>query len=150
MKKTIILGICLFEMTVLKAQTIINRDPVIARMVNDISAERLEQHVRTLAGFHTRHNLSTQTDPSKGIGAAWNWIKAEMEKNIPASGGRLEVKFEDYTVGGKGQRINRPVNLKNVVGILRGTDSSDDRKIIISAHFDSRVQLDNDSTSYAP
>ncbi|MCU0457303.1 MAG: M20/M25/M40 family metallo-hydrolase, partial [Bacteroidales bacterium] len=106
--------------------------------------------VRTLAGFHTRHNLSTQTDPSKGIGAAWNWIKAEMEKNIPASGGRLEVKFVDYTVGGKGQRITRQVNLKNVVGILRGTDSSDDRKIIISAHFDSRVQLDNDSTSYAP
>jgi hypothetical protein len=137
-------------MTTLKAQTVINRDPVISSMVNEISSEKLEKHVRTLAGFHTRHNLSSQTDPSKGIGAAWNWIKTEMEKNIPASGGRLEVKFENYTVGGKGQRINRPVSLKNVVGILRGTDSSDDRKIIISAHFDSRVQLDNDSTSYAP
>ncbi|MBN1108483.1 MAG: M20/M25/M40 family metallo-hydrolase, partial [Bacteroidales bacterium] len=132
------------------AQTIINRDPDISRMVNEISAERLEQHVRTLAGFHTRHNLSTQTDPERGIGAAWNWIKTEMEKNIPASEGRLSVKFEDYNVGGKGQRISRPVTLKNVVATLQGTDSSDDRKIIISAHLDSRVQLDNDSTSYAP
>lgn len=150
MKKTMLLTLFLSAFSAINAQTIINRDPVIAGMVTAISAEKLEQHVRTLAAFHTRHNLSSQTDPAKGIGAAWNWIKAEMEKNIAASGGRLEVKFEEYTVGGKGQRITRPVMLKNVVGILRGTDSSDDRKIIISAHFDSRAQLDNDSTSYAP
>lgn len=150
MKKTMLLTLFLSAVSAIHAQTIINRDPVIAGMVTAISAEKLEQHVRTLAAFHTRHNLSSQTDPTKGIGAAWNWIKAEMEKNIATSGGRLQVKFEEYTVGGKGQRITRPVTLKNVVGILRGTDSSDDRKIIISAHFDSRAQLDNDSSSYAP
>ena len=119
-------------------------------MVDEISCERIEQDVRKLVSFHTRHNLSSQTDPSKGIGAAWNWIKAEMEKSIPVSEGRLEVKFEEYTVGGQGQRIARPVTLKNVIATLRGTDSSDDRKILISAHLDSRVQLDNDSTSFAP
>jgi hypothetical protein len=150
MKKLIPLFIFLIAATAIRSQTIVSRDPDIAGMIADISSERLEQHVRTLAGFHTRHNLSTQTDPSKGIGAAWRWIKTEMEKNIPASGGRLEVKYVDYTVGGQGQRITRPVTLKNVVATLRGTDSSNDRKIIISAHFDSRVQLDNDSTSYAP
>ena len=58
-----------------------------------------------MVSFHTRHNLSTQTDPNIGIGAAWNWIKQEMEKSIPASNGRLEIKFVDYTVGGQGQRI---------------------------------------------
>jgi len=140
----------LFAVSTIQSQTIINRDPEISGMVSEISAERLEQHVRTLAAFHTRHNLSTQTDPSKGIGAAWNWIKTEMEKNIPASKGRLEVKFEDYTVGGQGQRMSRPVTLRNVVATLRGTDDSDTRKILISAHLDSRVQSDNDSTSYAP
>jgi hypothetical protein len=50
-----------------------------------------------------------------------------MEKSIPASGGRLEVKFEEYVVGGQGQRIPRPVALRNVVATLKGTDENDDR-----------------------
>jgi len=132
------------------AQTIINRDPEISRMIDQISADRIEQHVRKLVSFHTRHNLSSRNNPSQGIGAAWNWIKAEMEKSIPVSEGRLEVKFEEYTVGGQGQRITRPVPLKNVIATLKGTDTGDDRKILVIAHLDSRAQLDNDSTSFAP
>lgn len=119
-------------------------------MVDEISAERIEQNVRKLVSFHTRHNLSQKNDPEQGIGAVWNWIKSEMGKSIPASGGRLKVEFDEYTVGGQGQRISKPVNLKNVVATLQGTDPSDDRKILISAHLDSRAQLDNDSVSYAP
>jgi Zn-dependent M28 family amino/carboxypeptidase len=103
-----------------------------------------------MVSFHTRHNLSDQNDPATGIGASWNWIKSEMEKNIPASGGRLEVKFEEYTVGGPGQRIPQETKLKNVVANLKGTDPTDDRIIVISAHLDSRAALDNDNTSFAP
>ena len=132
------------------AQTIMIRDPEIKKMTDEISRENIEQYVRKMVSFHTRHNMSEQNDPVHGIGAAWNWIKAEMEKSIAASGGRLEVKFEEYTVGGKGERIPHPVKLKNVVAILKGTDPDDDRKIIISAHLDSRAALDNDSTSFAP
>jgi hypothetical protein len=132
------------------AQTIINRDPEISKMVADISAERIEQHVRKLVSFHTRHNLSVQNDPSKGIGAAWNWIKSEMEKYIPGSDRRLEVSFDEYTVGGTGQRIQQETKLKNVIAILKGTDPSDDRKILISAHLDSRAASDSDATSAAP
>jgi hypothetical protein len=150
MKKQTLFFIFLFIVTVVKSQTIIDRDPEISNMINEISAEKIEQHVRKLVGFHTRHNLSSKNDPRQGIGAAWTWIKSEMEKSIPASGGRLSVEFDEYTVGGQGQRITRPVTLKNVVAILKGSDPSDDRKILISAHLDSRAQLDNDSTSYAP
>jgi hypothetical protein len=132
------------------AQTIINRDPEIKKMVDEISKEKIEQHVRKMVSFHTRHNMSEQNNPNEGIGAAWNWIKTEMEKNIPASGGRLEVKFEDYTVGGQGQRIPTETKLRNVVATLKGTDPNDDRKILISAHLDSRAAADNDNTGYAP
>ena len=59
----------------LNAQIIINRDPEIKKMVDEISKEKIEQHVRKLVSFHTRQNMSVQTDPAKGIGAAWNWIK---------------------------------------------------------------------------
>ena len=132
------------------AQTIINRDPDIKKMVDEISKEKIEQHVRKMVSFQTRHNLSLQTDPKTGIGAAWNWIKSEMEKNISASGGRLDVKFEEYTVGGPGQRIPHKIKLKNVVATLKGNDPNDDRMILISAHLDSRAALDNDSTNFAP
>lgn len=131
-------------------QTIINRDPEIKKMVDEISAVNLEKSVRKLVSFHTRHDFSDQNDPSRGIGASWNWIRAEMEKSIPASGGRLEVKFEDYSVGGEGQRTEGEVKLKNVVATLRGTDPSDDRIIIISAHLDSRTAANNDNKSFAP
>ena len=150
MKKSIFTLILFLIISPVGAQTIINRDPEIGRMVNEISRERIENYVKTLVSFHTRHNLSSRENPEQGIGAAWTWVKSEMEKNIPASGGRLEVKFEEYTIGGKGQRIAYPVTLKNVVATLKGTDSNDDRKILISAHLDSRAQLDNDSTSFAP
>ena len=135
---------------VCNSQTTIIRDPDIRKMVDEISKENIEKSVRKLVSFHTRHNMSVQDDPAKGIGAAWNWIKAEMEKNVPASGGRLEVRFEDYTVGGQGQRIPNELRLKNVIATLKGTDPTDDRIIIMSAHFDSRAASDADNTSFAP
>jgi len=150
MKKLITL-LAFFSISLISVgQTLINRDPEIKKMVDEISSEKIEQHVRKMVSFHTRHNLSVQDDPSKGIGAAWNWIKVEMEKNIPASGGRLSVEFVEYTVGGQGQRIAQETKLKNVIATLKGTDPNDDRKILISAHLDSRAALDNDNTGFAP
>lgn len=150
MKKTGLILLLVTFAYISNSQTIINRDPDIKKMVDDISKDKIEQHVRKMVGFHTRHDLSAQNDPAAGIGAAWNWIKTEMEKNIPASGGRLEVKFEEFTVGGQGQRIPQVTNLKNVVATLKGTNNNDDRIIIISAHLDSRATLDSDNKGFAP
>ncbi len=132
------------------SQTTVNRDPEISAMVNEIRTDRIEQHVRKLVSFHTRHNMSEQGNPSQGIGAAWNWIKSEMESYIPSSGGRLSVKFYDYTVGGEGERIPKPTQLKNVVATIKGTDPSDSRIIVMSAHLDTRAAGDLDATSPAP
>jgi len=150
MKRLIVLVILLLLVRSAGAQTIINRDPEIKKMVDEISADNIEKSVRKLVSFHTRHNLSEQNNPGQGIGASWNWIKAEMEKYVPASAGRLEVKFEEYTVGGQGQRISQETKLKNVIATLRGTDPNDDRIIIMSSHLDSRAATDNDSKSFAP
>jgi hypothetical protein len=150
MKKLITVIVLVTTTLISVGQTLINRDPEIKKMVDGISKEKIEQHVRKMVSFHTRHNLSVQNDPGNGIGASWNWIKTEMEKSVPLSDGRLTVKFEEYTIGGKGQRIPHEIKLKNVVATLKGTDPNDDRIIIISAHLDSRAALDNDSTGFAP
>lgn len=131
-------------------QTIINRDPVISDMVNSISRDNIESTINTLISFHTRHNMSVQDNPEIGIGASWRWVKSELEQYIPVSGGRLSVEYVDYVTGGEGQRIKEPVNLKNVVATLKGTDPDDDRILLVSAHLDSRVEGDSDNTTYAP
>jgi hypothetical protein len=46
-------------------QILINRDPEIKKMVDEISKEKIEQHVRKLVSFHTRHNLSERITPTK-------------------------------------------------------------------------------------
>lgn len=128
----------------------LTRDPLIAQMVDEVSAARIEQNIRTLVGFHTRHSLSSTTDKSKGIGAARNWIKAEMEKYAADSGGRLQVEFDDAVVEPDGRRIPYRVTMKNVLARLPGTDANDTRVFIVSGHYDSRASGGLDSTSAAP
>ena len=61
MKKRITLLILLSITLTSVGQTLINRDPEIKKMVDDISGEKIEQHVRKLVSFHTRHSLSIKT-----------------------------------------------------------------------------------------
>ena len=42
----------------------------VRHMLDDVKAKNIEQTITTLVGFGTRHTLSTQTDPNRGIGAA--------------------------------------------------------------------------------
>jgi len=150
MKKIISLFVILLIVSSSFSQVIVKRDPEIKKMVDDISSKNIEMSVRKLVSFNTRNDLSEQNNPNQGIGAAWNWIKSEMEKSIPASKGRLSVDFVNYKTGGNGQRIKNEIELKNVVATLKGVDSSDNRIFLISAHFDSRAEDNNDGMVTAP
>ncbi|MFA7089456.1 MAG: M20/M25/M40 family metallo-hydrolase [Bacteroidales bacterium] len=122
-------------------------DPVITKSISCISADSIESYILKLVGFETRHNLSTRHDPDIGIGAACEWLCRKASSYIPDSKGRLTVEKVPYTVGGAGTRLEREVRLNNVMAVLRGTGS---REIVLLAHYDSRVNDDNDSTSFAP
>ena len=43
-----------------------------------VSQERLRAIVEKLVSFGTRHTLSSQTDPKRGIGASLRWTEAEF------------------------------------------------------------------------
>ncbi|HUS86934.1 MAG TPA: M28 family metallopeptidase [Bacteroidales bacterium] len=150
MRKSILFLAALLISILIYPQVILNRDPEIKTMVDEISSANIEQAILKLVGFHTRHNLSSQADPDIGVGASWLWIKEEMEKSVPQSDGRLSVEYVDYQVGGEGQRISEEISLKNVVATLKGTDPDDDRILAISAHLDTRVEGDRDNTTFAP
>ena len=109
------------------------------------SAERLEADVRRLVGFGTRHTYSDTLSQTTGIGAARRWIHAEFERISAACGGCLAVEY-DANLDTIPQGIE---NVVNVVAIQRGT-ASPERFVVMSGHFDSRVNAGLDDTTVAP
>lgn len=117
-------------------------------LLREIDHRRIEATVRRLAAFGTRHTLSAQDDPRRGIGAARDWILAEMRRHAGAAGGRMRVELQSY-VQEPGPRIPEPTRITNVVATLRGS-TSPDRLYVVSGHYDSRASDVMDFTSDAP
>jgi hypothetical protein len=114
---------------------------------DDVSAERLEQDVAKLVSFGTRHTLSSQTDPKRGIGAAVDWGLEEFRRIGAKCGGCLEVLPVGETV--TGPRIPTPTLVRNAVAIQRGSERPNE-VVIVQGHIDSRVSDVMDATSDAP
>ena len=131
-------------------QTVIDRRHAqISDMLAQVSAQNIEQTVRKLESFYTRHSLSDTLSDERGIGAARRWIKSELEAYARAGGGRMRVEFDPF-VAPEGRRIPKATPMKNVLAILPGSDADDDRVIIVSGHYDSRASDAMDATSFAP
>lgn len=130
--------------------TIVQQDQQIKTMVENVSSQNIEAIVRKLVSFETRHSMSDTTSKTIGIGAARNWIKAELERYSKSSGGRLKVEFDTFTQAADGRRVATPTVMKNVLAILPGIDTLDDRVFIVSGHYDSRASDVNDSKIFAP
>ncbi|WP_029933117.1 M28 family metallopeptidase [Rhodothermus marinus] len=125
-------------------------DPYIQQVLARVSADSIEANIRRLAAFGTRHTLSPTDNDTFGIGAARRWIKRTLERYATAGGGRMEVFFDRFWYGPDGRRVDRRVEIVNVIARLPGTDPEDDRIFIVSGHYDSRVSDVMDSLSYAP
>ena len=103
-------------------------DPRIQKLVASVSEERIATTVQKLAGFGTRNTLSDTTSPTRGIGAARQWIFDELTRSSP----KLQVSFDTYQIARQG-RITRNVELRNVIALLPGKSL---RRIYITAHYD--------------
>lgn len=118
------------------AQTIIQKDPVIEKMVSEVNADSLKATILKLVSFGTRNTLSTQTDPKRGIGAARQWVLSRFNDYAKKSGGRLTAFIDTTTLAPDGRRVDVNLLLGNVVATLKGTDPNDDRIFLISGHLD--------------
>jgi hypothetical protein len=123
-------------------------DAQLRALLRDVDQRRIEAIVRRLAAFGTRHTLSSQDDPVRGIGAARDWIYQELQGYAARSGGRLTVELQSY-IQEPGTRIPVPTKITNVVATLRG-DSSPARVYVVTGHYDSRCTDIMDATSDAP
>jgi len=102
-----------------------------------VSAQRIEADITRLANFGTRHTLSDTQSTTRGIGAARRWIEAEFNRISDACGNCLEVFTVSGIVSGT-DRIPDPVEVVNVVAILRGTEDPN-RFTMMSGDIDSRI-----------
>jgi hypothetical protein len=123
-------------------------DPRITDIVRAVSAARLETDLRRLVSFGTRHTLSDTLSPTRGIGAARRWIKAEFDRISVACGGCLEVFYVERMFVSL-PRVPQPTNVVSVVAVQRGT-TDPDRVLVMSGHFDSRVSDVMNVTDSAP
>ena len=126
-------------------------DPKIAAAVAEVSIDSVRLYIDELVALHTRHTLSSQTDPEKGLGAAVEYLAKRCERWAQAAGSarpRPIVERVHYTVGENGGRYDRVVQVPELMVTLPGTKA--EREILLIAHIDTRVLDVMDSTAFAP
>jgi hypothetical protein len=127
----------------------------VTELLAEVSEERLRTTVDRLAGFGTRHTLSDTASESRGIGAARRWIRGEMEAAAAASGRTgeeaMRVGFDAHTYGPDDRRIDREVEIVNVVAELPGAmPEARGRRYYVIGHYDSRNSDEMDREGDAP
>lgn len=110
-------------------------------IVANVSAAQLRHYDQTLVDFGTRHTLSSQTDPKRGIGAALTWAEGEFK-----SDGLETVRPCDTFTG---ERLPGPTRICDMVAIQRGTERPND-VVVITAHIDSRVTDIMNANAFEP
>jgi len=129
-------------------------DPLVASGLREISATRIKADIERLVDFHTRSTLSAQDEASidagKGIGAAREWLKNELERYSRDCGGCLEVKTDTFTQP-VSERVSQPTVLSNVYAVLKGSNPLDTKHIVlVTGHYDSRNSSNENVTDAAP
>src|SRR3954453_12145536 len=122
-------------------------DARLRAIIAPVSPAELRHTIEMLVSFGTRHTLSSQTDPKRGIGAALNWAEAEFNRTSAACGNCLTVSRTSETFSG--DRLPAPTRITDVFAIQRGTERPND-VVIIQGHIDSRVSDPMNATSDAP
>ena len=123
-------------------------DSELTRLLREIDHRRIEATINRLVAFGTRHTLSTQTDPVRGIGAATQWVFDQLQAIAATSGGRMTVEKQSF-LQPVGPRIPVPTVITNVIATLRG-QTSPQRIYAVTGHLDSRVSDILNGTSDAP
>ncbi len=111
-------------------------DPAIAAALKLVSPARIEATVAHLVSFGTRSSLSAQDESAiaegRGIGAAREWIRAELERYSEDCGGCLEVSLDSFEQPAAKRVLSR---LKYPASILFLAVAGEEQGMLGSAHF---------------
>ena len=121
----------------------------VAQALQAIDPARIEDTVRALVGFGTRHVLSRTDSDTEGTGAARRWLRAQFDAIAAASDGRLAVELQQLKVPCTRPGMPAEVEIVNVIATLRGSVDPD-RVYLVGGHYDSRNQKGEDGIAAAP
>ena len=136
MKKSILFIVLFFACKNNFAQITVARDANIEQMVKEVSPDSLRSYIQTMVNFGTRNTLSTQTNKTKGIGAARLYVLAKFNEFAKNANGRMVTTIDTTTLQPDKKRVDTTLLLGNVMATLKGTDPTDKRIFIISGHLD--------------
>jgi len=144
----LVLCLCVSAVQIFAQKAKDKPDPEITKMIKEVSPKNIEATIRKLVSFGTRNTLSEQDNPTRGIGAARDWLYAEFQKISNDCGGCLDVQKQAF-VQPKANRIPEPTTLTNVFAILKGTSDAT-RVYVVSGHYDSMCTSPTDAKCDAP
>jgi hypothetical protein len=113
-------------------------DRDLRNILRNVDRRQVENTISTLASFGTRHTLSTQTDPNRGIGAATQWVYQTLQGYAAQSHGHMTVELQSFVQPTTPPRIPQDTVITNVVATLHGS-TNPERVYVISGHIDSRA-----------
>ena len=79
-------------------------NPEIQKMLKEVSAKNIETTIRKLVSFGTRNTLSEQDNPTRGIGAARDYLFGEFQKISNDCGNCLQVGKTDFYAAADGEQ----------------------------------------------
>src|SRR5215472_10630775 len=124
-------------------------DPALRALIQSIDADRIQATIEKLISFGTRHTASTQTDPVRGIGAAYTWVFQQMQDIAATSNGNMTVQQQTFIQQPVAGRLAAATSITNTILTLQGT-ANPERFYVVTGHLDSRVTDLLDSTDDAP
>src|SRR6185437_14588737 len=72
-------------------------DPALLALLSQIDPNRIQATIEALVSFGTRQTQSSQTDPNRGIGAAYAWVFQQMQAIAATSNGNMTAQQQTFT-----------------------------------------------------
>src|SRR6516164_9401147 len=107
-------------------------------LLSQIDPNRIQATIEQLITFGTRHTASSQTDPARGIGAAYTWVFQQMQAIADDSQGNMTVQQQTFTQQPVPGRLTNPTSITNTILTMQGT-ANPQRFYVVTGHLDSRV-----------
>ncbi len=110
-----------------------HHDSIIQGINNNVNSDSLKSYIFKLATFKNRNTGADTNSTSIGIGAARKWVYSRFQQISTNNDNRLissYLQFDQLICG-----VNQH---RNTFAVLPGTDTIDNKIIIIEGHIDSR------------
>jgi len=115
----------------------------IEKIILEISEQNVEEILRKLESFQTRHVFSSDKE-GFGIQASAEYLREKFAAANP----RLKVFFDDYDLPAQGGRLDRDITMRNVVAVLPGRETGERERIfLVNAHYDSYARAAGEQRS---